>query len=174
MLDWTTSFNIAFYFAVTDKPIETTGAVWFFEVGPLLDDMKKYEDPSPTEAEEIFTNKDKFVEYGCNKARQKIDTYAIPIKSERMIVQQSIFTYCEQLFCDHANLIGNSLWNHYKINKVTFPLTKIVIYPPEKRKIQVHLNKLNISAATLFPGIDGIGRSISELIQVYCDVFHKE
>ena len=71
MLDWTTSFNIAFYFAVTDKPIETTGAVWFFEVGPLLDDMKKYEDPSPTEAEEIFTNKDKFVEYGCNKARQK-------------------------------------------------------------------------------------------------------
>ena len=108
------------------------------------------------------------------KQDKKIDTYDIPIKSERMIVQQSIFTYCEQLFCDHTNLIGNSLWNHYKIDKVTFPLTKIVISPPEKRKIQVHLNKLNITAATLFPGIDGIGRSISELIQVYCDVFHKE
>jgi len=174
MLDWTTSFNVALYFAVTDKPIDTPCAVWFFGVGPLLDDMKKYEEPSPTYREEILTKRDNFVEYGCSKARQKIATYDIPTKSERMIVQQSIFTYCEQLFCDHADLIGNSLWNRHKNNKAIYPLIKIVISPPDKHKIQVYLNKLNITAATLFPGIDGIGKSISELIQVYCDVFHEE
>ena len=115
MLDWTTSFNVALYFAVTDDPIDKPGAVWFFEVSKLRKLMQHYKPISKDEATDIISNKDKFIKYGCNKARPKIDIYDIPIKSERISMQHSIFTSCEQLFRDHALIIGKSCRSTYMI-----------------------------------------------------------
>ena len=173
MLDWTTSFNVALYFAVTDEPFDRPGAVWFFGVGELLKWMHKYDDLPDSKLADILSDEEKFVAFGANKAPPKIHTYDISIKSERMVAQQSIFTYCEQLFCDHVDLIGPALWDCIKNDRKTFPLSKIVISPSAKRELRLHLSKLNISAATLFPGADGVGRTISEIIRVQCDVFHR-
>ncbi len=113
------------------------------------------------------SNESKFIEFGLKKAQPRMGAYGSDIKSERMIPQKSVFTYCENLFCDHAELIGSALLG-FSEKKQALPLTKILIPPEAKKQLRIHLNKLNITAATLFPGIDGIGRTISEIINVQC------
>lgn len=172
MLDWTTSFYVAFYFAVTDEPLNKPGAVWFFDSNGLQKWMGRYENLSEEEVEEISSCEEKFVEFGINKAQQNIEMYESDIKTERMIPQQSIFTFCHSLFCDHADPIGNALWDLSKQGEEIFPLTKIIVSPEAKKQLRIHLNKLNLTASTLFPGIDGIGRAISEIIRVQCETLH--
>jgi len=172
MLDWTSSFNVALYFATTGQPVDSDGAVWLFWVDGLYRAMEKYADLSKEEVADILSSEKKFVEFGCTKAKPKIDTYDMSIKSERMIAQQTIFTYCDELFCDHADLIGNALMDSVQDNREFGYLFKIIISPETKRKVRQHLHKLNLCAATLFPGADGVGRAISEIIMVQRDVFY--
>ncbi len=170
MLDWTTSFYVALYFAVTDEPLAKTGALWFFEVRKALEWMEeKHEGLSDAEIQKILSSEKEFLEFGLKKAPPKINAYESDIQSERMIPQQSVFTYCENLFCDHATLIGNALCDVHKQDNKTLPLTKITIPPEAKKQLRAHLNKLNLTASTLFPGIDGVGRAILEIIRVQCE-----
>jgi hypothetical protein len=171
MLDWTTSFYVALYFVVNDEPLNQTGALWFFEVHKLLKWMERYKDIPDTQRKNILSDEEKFVDFGLKKSQPKIDTYESDIKSERMIPQQSVFTYCETLFCDHADLIGHALWDLFRQGEQILPLTKIVVSAEAKKKLREHLNKLNLTAGTLFPGIDGVGRAISEIIRVQRTVF---
>lgn len=173
MLDWTTSFYVALYFVVNDEPLEEAGALWFFEVHKLLKWMERYKELPDTQTKNILSDEEKFLDFGLNKARPKINTYESDIKSERMVPQQSISTYCETLFCDHAELIGHALWDLFKQGEKTFLLTKILVSGEAKKNLREHLNKLNITAATLFPGIDGVGRAISEIIRVQRSLFDK-
>jgi len=172
MLDWTTSFYVALYFVVNDEPLDRDGALWFFGIHKLLEWMRRYKNLSDTQLNNILSDEKEFVDFGLNKAQPRIDGFESDIKSERMVPQQSVFTYCETLFCDHAELIGHALWDLYKQDQKTFPLTKIIVSADAKNKLREHLNKLNLTASTLFPGIDGVGRSISEIIRVQCEVFH--
>jgi len=174
MLDWTTSFNVALYFATSGEPSDAPGAVWFFSVEPLYKWMRRFKGPSEAEIKEIIGNRAKFVDFGSHRAEPKIDTYDRKVKSDRMFAQQTIFTYCNQLFSEHADLIGNALMPSSGENIVFFPLCKIVICSEVKRKIREYLHKLNISAATLFPSADGIGREICEIINLRYDVFQRE
>ena len=172
MLDWTGSFNVALYFAVADQPLEEPGAVWFFEVQKLVNSMAKYETLPESERKHIFSNQAEFADFGCNRARPNIVAYDMDVKPERTIAQQSILTFSEELFCDHSDLIGKALIECFESDKKTLPLCKIVVPPRAKTQLREYLNKLNVCAATLFPGADGVGRAISEIIQVRCDVVH--
>jgi len=172
MLDWTTSFYIALYFVVNDEPLDREGALWFFEIRKLLKWMLRYKGLSDSQLNNILSNEKKFVDFSLNKAQPRIDGYESDIKSERMVPQQSVFTYCETLFCDHADLIGHALWDLFRQGEKTFLLTKILVSAESKKRLREHLNKLNLTASTLFPGIDGVGRAISEIIRVQCEVFH--
>ena len=89
-----------------------------------------------------------------------------------MAAQQGVSTFCEQLFCDQAQVIGKALMDMAVRDKDAMPLSKIVINPQSKRKMREYLNKLNITAVSLFPGIDGLGRSVTEIITVYREAFH--
>lgn len=171
MLDWTTSFYVALYFVVNDEPLDREGALWFFDIQKLLKWMSRYKGLSDDQLNNILSDEKEFVDFGLNKAQPRIDGYESDIKSERMIPQQGVFTYCEILFCDHAELIGHALWDLYKQGEKTFLLTKILISADAKKKLREHLNKLNLTASTLFPGIDGVGRTISEIIRVQRTVF---
>lgn len=172
MLDWTTSFYVALYFAVTDEPLNKPGAVWFFDSKKLQKWMGRYENISKEEIKEILSCEEKFIEFGINKAQQNIEIYESDMKTERMIPQQSISTFCHSLFCDHAVPIGNALWDLLKQGERVLPLTKIIVSPEAKKHLRIHLNKLNLTASTLFPGIDGVGRAISEIIRVQCEALH--
>jgi len=169
MLDWTTSFYVALYFAVTDAPLDRPGAVWFFDREGLQRWMGRYETISKEKAAEILSCEENFVEFGMNKAECNIEIYENDTKTERMIPQQSTFTFCHRLFCDHADPIGNALWKLRNQGELVLPLTRIIVSPETKKHLRNHLNKLNLSASTLFPGIDGVGRAISEIIRVQCE-----
>ena len=51
------------------------------------------------------------------------------------------------------------------------PLLKVILTPEAKEFFRQYLSKLNITAATLFPGTDGLGRTIAETITVERETF---
>jgi hypothetical protein len=166
MLDWSASCNVALYFAVFDEPQEKPGALWFFWWKELSKIMGNKFGRATTVEEwnNLLSDQDKFVKFGA-EAKLRINMYESDVKSERMMAQKGVSTFCERLYCDHAQVIGEALMH------TETPLCKIVINPQEKMKIREYLNKLNITAVTLFPGIDGFGGSIKEIITVYRDKY---
>ncbi len=180
LLDWTTSFFVALYFSVfditttpTESPKETEGAVWFFPTQPLWVAMEEIKEKIKSERDwkQILSSCGQFVDFGINRALPTIiNTYKSDWKSERISIQKGIFTFCEKLFCDQANAIGDTLMNKYQDDE-TKRLFKLIITPKQKRDFRANLNKFNISAATLFPGIDGLGKSITEIIRVQREMF---
>jgi hypothetical protein len=166
MLDWTTSFYIALYFAVLNDK-DADGAVWFFFKNPLIAYMEeKYGVMSESELENLenlLDDENDYVEFGLN-AKPVIDTYDMRTKTERMTAQHCIFTCSYKIFSDHAFEIGNALRAKSSL-PIEF-LTKFIIPKNVKDEILAQLQKINITSATLFPGIDGLGREISEIIQI--------
>jgi hypothetical protein len=167
MLDWTTSFVVALYFAVSEEPLAESGAVWFFPQARLWHCMsEKYPDPELTRnSSAILRNRDSFIEFGRRRAMLRLDGYKSDRKSERIIAQRGVFTFCEQLFADHAMIIGSSLLDAAATNRDPF-LCKVIITPEAKRFLRQYLSKMNVTAATLFPGTDGLGRATCETIRV--------
>lgn len=175
MLDWTSSFTAALYFAVCEGPFDQPGAVWLVNAVPLWRWMhEKYGDSDlkdKDKSRDIFSSADHFVDFGMNRARPLLDGYDPDRKSERVTAQRGVFTVCEQLFIDHAGIIGEALLPGHAAGQ-NLPLWKIIISPEAKKFFRVYLSKLNITAATLFPGTDGLGRTVTEILRVQREVFH--
>jgi hypothetical protein len=174
MLDWTSSFPIALYFAVCEDPLDVPGAVWIVHAEPLWRWMgQKYPNSELLDEKKrrgIFSRHDRFVEFGMTRAQSRLDGYDPDRKSERITAQRGVFTVCERLFADHALIIGEALLAGDGSQR-TLPLSKIILSPEAKRYFRLYLNKLNITAATLFPGTDGLGRTITETLRVYRETF---
>ena len=168
-LDWTSSFYVALYFAVVDNRVdgavvgnEIDGALWLFDSESLKNYLKRLpKKVRESNEDEIIASYDKFVEYGL-KADDVVSIYGNGIKTERIIAQHSIFTFSHYLFTDHANILGRILFE-----KDSLPLMKIIIPSNLKQKIRLKLAKIDITNETLFPGIDGIGHTITEKIKLY-------
>jgi hypothetical protein len=94
-------------------------------------------------------------------------TYDLNLKTDRIISQRGVFTFSYYLFTDHAYEFGKL---HGK-KEYLLPLVKIIIPTNLKQKIRQKLSKMNISNENLFPGIDGVGKTITEKIELYQDVF---
>jgi len=169
MLDWTVSCVVAFYFAVTSEPFEKDGCLWFFN-SPVMNSFmeNEYSFPSEKELEFIVKDKDNFVKFGVENATNNVRTYLVERQSERVISQQSVFSFSYNLFCDHAKAIGEIFLKNSEANnsEQAIPLVKILLSPVRKKEIRQYLNKMNVTAATLFPGVEGIGRSIYEMINM--------
>ena len=174
MLDWTSSFTVALYFAVCDEPADSPGAVWLVQAKPLWNWMNRTFPESELDNEDmrqkIFSSSKGFVDFGMNRAQARLHGYDPDRKFERVTVQRGVFTICEKLFVDHAALIGEALVDG-SVAGENWPLCKIVISSEAKRFFRQYLSKLNITAATLFPGTDGLGRTISETIRVHRETF---
>ena len=176
MLDWTTSFTVALYFAVADEPLNKPGAVWFFDVHRLIRwmEQKDYSPHAPSKYSEIMADETSFVKYGTEEARPNIWPYYPDSPTERMLRQQGILTFSERPCCEQTDLIGNCLWELSSSDQSCMPLMKMVIPRDAKPKLREYLNKLDISAATLFAGLDGLGRAVSEIMKVESETFHKK
>jgi hypothetical protein len=79
----------------------------------------------------------------------------------RTAPQQGAFTVCGRLLADHGQLIQDS-YGHSSDRYCR----KIIIDPQMKYDALRHLMTMNITACSLFPGLDGLGRSISEMIRL--------
>jgi hypothetical protein len=176
MLDWTSLFTVALYFAVSEDPTDP-GAIWLLQAEPLWEWMReKYADSEFLDEEKagkIFSTCDSFIDFGVNRAWPRLHGYDPSIKSERITAQRGVFTICEKLFVDHAVVIGEALRQRATVGQV-WPLFKIVIPPEGKKFFRQYLSKLNITAATLFPGTDGLGRAVTETLRVQRETFYGD
>jgi hypothetical protein len=80
-----------------------------------------------------------------------------------MVIQQSFFTVCRDVLANQEEVLADLSLSHHQSREL---FSKYVIPASLKPIFLRRLRVMNISAATLFPGIDGIGRSIGELIRI--------
>jgi FRG domain len=153
LLDWTLSPYVAAYFAAVDH-LDKPGTIWAFP-----------------ESELRTTGLDMFLSVsGPRKTSsfQSVDSPQILLPSEygefpnvRMITQQGRFTLPGRILSDHGALIVRALEGRAPVRTV-----KLNIHTKAKYEILLKLLQVNITANTLFPGLDGLGRSIREYVAV--------
>jgi hypothetical protein len=159
LLDWTASPYVAAYFATQQDGSDRDGAVWCFchrrlhkafvkEYGSEPPDLTRTEDEDPAveHLHEVLRNPD---------APPSVVPLAFKFfSSARMAEQQGRFTMCLRVHQDHVCIAAKIPTTHLK---------KIVIPHKIKPDFLAELRRMNITAAALFPGVDGLGRSIAEL-----------
>ncbi len=152
LLDWTLSPYVAVYFAVEKMP-EVDGAVWFFRA-PHLDTImsKRYGKMNEIDSTAYFTEDPVAAIYPILGGQH----------SQRSVAQQGAYTVCTDIFADHGQLIAEAFTtenSHNSFGKLTIP-------GELKYDFLSRLRTMNITASALFPGIDGVGRAISEHVHL--------
>ncbi|MCX7780461.1 MAG: FRG domain-containing protein [Negativicutes bacterium] len=152
LLDWTRSPYVAAYFAV-DQCLDRDGAVWFFPAPQLEQIMRsRYGPLAETDAAEFTACGDRQAVYPVLGSQH----------TQRSAAQQGVFTVSTYILADHGAVIADALAHRQGIER----LTKLVIPAVLKHEFLSRLHTMNITAKTLFPGIDGMGRSVSEIISL--------
>jgi hypothetical protein len=159
LLDWTESAWVAAYFAVERDP-EDPGAVFILLPGAVEQAMKeRFADHALLDNQHA-----RFVE---QEPRPSLYTFELKRHTNRMGAQQTLVTASPQILADHQDLIASAI-------PVGDPretrFLKLVIPAALKPEFMRRLRTMNITARALFPGIDGLGRSVLELVKV--GVYH--
>ena len=156
VLDWTSSPLVALYFATNDHWKED-GALWIAH-GGLLNEAAA---PSgilekPTQNSSDFWWKD--------DPERVVGVMAKARPTERMLAQQGCFTVSPDLLLDHQLGITESLTKVGKSNP-HYP-RKVIVAAECKSELLRRLHYLNVTAASLFPGIDGLGEELEALVRL--------
>jgi hypothetical protein len=190
LLDWTTSPYVAAYFAV-ESAEKADGLIWALNDWALGDRMKELykadwlewkDSPRPTNNWREVSNSFGSARFFSEDAPSQIFFFQPKIRSQRVVAQQGWLSTSLNLFADYETTIGTSYQehrndpqNHKDHNAKTreywkYWNSKIVIPKTLKREFLRRLQMMNITADSLFPGLDGLGRSVREFIQV--EVMH--
>ena len=186
LLDWTASPYVAAYFAV-ESDDETDGLIWVLNDWALGDRMREQYssdwsgwDRLPRPANNWSNVTKSFVSkrFLDENAPPQIFFFQPGRRSSRVVAQQGWLSTSLNLFGDYETTIGTLYENHRNDpkNHVRFTSktreywkywnSKIVIPKEVKREFLRCLQTMNITASALFPGIDGLGKSVREFIKV--------
>ena len=142
LLDWTESPYIALYFAVIDN-LEDDGALF----------LVKTEIMQTTKCDILGECAQYHVPY--------IECFSDWVKTRRVAIQQGWFTISNRILFEHGKILDNS-------KNTTEDFSKIIISKDFKREALYRLHLMNISAKTLFPGLDGLGAWTKEKMITGC------
>lgn len=166
-LDWTSSFHVALYFAVEDDKMD--GAVWVLHATEHVACMDKlFKRPDVATGNTAVSSYKSFLDFGL-KAEPRIEALSTELHTERIVNQRGVFTFSYNLFNDHVS----AGFYHLQQERKPF-LYKIVIPANMKKEIRKKLAKINICSETLFPGIDGLGKSIYEKLELLMEVYFPQ
>lgn len=157
MLDWTASIYVAAYFAVHGTP-SSDGAIWLVHTNGVHDYMNKTHGESEIPTNEAAMRKVFFVA----DATEIVTFVGRQNKSDRMIAQQGFFSVCRNILGDHGAIFRRVFSE--PTEKLLF--AKLIIPSALKPTFARRLRAMNLTANALFPGIDGLGKSIAELVQL--------
>lgn len=157
LLDWSGSPYVAAYFAVVEH-WDCDGAVWCFDHRRVDEYMAlefgdRFENAIEHHIDELLTDPE---------AQEMLFTITRFKKSDRMVTQQGSSTLCTEVLADHADVIPKA----FSAGSNSAACRKFEIPAASKRQFLIHLRSMNITASALFPGIDGFGRSVEELVQL--------
>ncbi|MEV3829444.1 FRG domain-containing protein [Aeromonas allosaccharophila] len=149
LLDWSCSPWVALYFACCDG--------WDSDASLFIADFDKV----VREGNRIGRDKGKnIIELMSDSASEDILQFIMPLNTnERVEAQQGRFSVCTNPLTDHAKIM-------YEIGA----LEEINIKKEIKHEVMEYLYQMNITARTLYPGIDGLGKSTYE----YCNIWDTE
>ena len=155
LLDWTISPFVAAYFAAQPSEDSSHGAVWCFCSRKLRHSFEAQHGDIPS-----FESDEAPKWYVTMLDRLSATRSVLPLAfhqatSDRMVAQQCRFTMGFVLGERHDCIAESVGATHAR---------KLVIEHDSKREFLMRLREMNITASTLFPGVDGLGQSIGELI----------
>ncbi len=153
LLDWTASIYVAAYFAIGEPP-EADGVIWLFQGTILNREMNVI--LSHLEESKWFFDRDVPRELAAIQPARL---------STRAAAQQAMFTVCRDPCIDHAEVIHDAL---VKSHGERVALHKLIIPSRLKPEFLRRLRTMNITANSLFPGVDGLGKSVDEFVQLTC------
>ncbi len=157
LLDWSSSVYVAAYFAVTDN-LEKDGAIWLAHQpsAKSLVEGKFRASSMPKNEAEIQT------EYLSENTSGKLLFCARNRKSSRMAVQQGMFSISPNILGDHGEILDEIF-----SERTDHVLYKKLIIPAHQKAIFLSkLRAMTVSANSLYPGIDGLGKSVKEFVMV--------
>lgn len=159
LLDWTRSLFVAAYFAV-EKEEDSDGAIWILHAPRMVHETRKrFGLELPDEPEAIDSL---FMDPAAKPAMLHVTATA---QTDRMIAQQIGFTVSPLVLADHGAILAE-YFAEQPPDRIQF--LKAIIPRRSKPEVLRRLRQVNITANTLFPGIDGLGRSVAELVRVDC------
>ena len=162
LLDWTSSLFVALYFAC-ERAFSEDGAIWLFSRRALVDQLE-------WEAEQRGMNRDQYFD-GWQRpgAPNKPFVTGVPSHFVRTFVQQSDFTLNQNILGSDEAALAETLDAFARRHRApagsrtpTF-YRKFIVPASAKLWMLRALYDMNISAVTLFPGLDGLGRATREM-----------
>jgi hypothetical protein len=157
LLDWTVSPYVAAYFAVQHNEAKADGAVWCFCSNILRDSVHKLIGTPPDfDAPEVAEwYRSSLQKYRDHKIVMPLE-FPYP-SSDRIAAQQGRFTMCFHALAGHDCLIEQTLPRYVR---------KLLIPHDKKSEFLLRLREMNITGSALFPGVDGLGQSVRELVDL--------
>jgi len=161
VLDWTGSPFVAAYFAV-EKDFDKPGEIVCYKQHVLEKHWQKHGLNHPAKDLEI----DDYRNGGKNFGEKPFVHHFIhQIQSSRMVAQQGVFTVCTNVLCDHAEILAK--WLGEDRDGISYH--RFIIPKGQKLSFLAQLRKMNITGASLFPDIDGVGRKTAESAKLRFD-----
>ena len=157
LLDWTASPFVAAYFAV-EQLWDRDGAIWFVHVKDLRNQMV-------TQFGDVYQKQEPALSsyFRDPKAQASLQPWFPRRMSERMLAQQGFFLMSPQVIADHEVMIDDACHGVAASGDV---YQKVVVPRTVKPDFLRMLRSMNIAASSLFPGIDGLGRMLTELARL--------
>lgn len=154
LLDWSWSVWVAAYHAVCGCKGED-GYVWAFDTSVLSERST----PEQRAAGRRLMKAEEFPEWiaATLEAPRFVLSCGTVECTDRMVAQQGTFTMCNPPWIDHTEELAQSL--------PTESLHLLPVPASLKPALMQTLAEMNLSAASLYPGMDGIGRRVAEAME---------
>jgi hypothetical protein len=186
LLDWTASPYVAAYFAI-ESGEDTDGLIWVLNDWALGDRLREHypadwvqwdHSPRPTNNWSAVANSFVLKRFFDETAAPQLFFFQPNRRSPRIVAQQGWLSAPLNLFANYETIIAALYENHRNDpkNHVEWDIKtreywkywncRIVIPKEVKREFLRRLQTMNITASNLFPGVDGLGKSVKEFIKV--------
>lgn len=148
LLDWSQSPYVALYFAVNDS-FDLDGALFIWDWRFYKKNYKViFPEQNEIPSTQIF-----------NFSKNDILELIHPVKmNERIVRQQGLFSVSNNILRNHDDLIIS----YAQKANMSSGLHKLLIPAKLKFDFLARLKTMNISSESLFPGLDGLGKTIKE------------
>jgi len=158
LLDWTGSPYVALYFAVVGEP-EQPGEVWCYAQADLETWWRRARDQRRLNCWPVEMGGEAYQRPWTVDGMPILHHFILTLQTSRMAAQQGVFTVCTDVFRDHAELLEQILQGNGGYYRAVIP-------PGQKVNFLKQLRFMNITGASLFPDIDGVGRLVDEKARI--------